>query len=113
MTKLTRLARALGILLAIVAGFVAIPGGLNIALVLVVLGLIAGSTMPKERFIFVALYALVLPVVGAALGNIPMIGAQLSAVAGGLALVAAGAVASAIAIEFYEQLKDGTIGLAK
>jgi hypothetical protein len=112
MTKLTGLARALGILLAIVAGFVAVPG-LNIALVLVVLGLIAGITMPEERFIPVALYVLFLPIVGAALGNIPMIGAQLGAVATGLALLAAGAIASALAIRLFGFVKDDLMALTK
>jgi len=112
MTKITGLARALGIVLAIVAGFVAIPG-LNIALALVVLGLVAGITMPDERFIPVALYVLFLPIVGAALGNIPMIGAKLGAVATGLALVAAGAIASALAIRLYGFVKDDLVALTK
>lgn len=112
MNKLSGLARALGILLAIVAGFVAIPG-LNIALVLVVLGLIAGITTPEERFIAVLLYVLVLPVIGTALGNIPAIGEQLGAVAGGLALVAAGAGATAIGMKLYKIVMDDVMGLAK
>jgi hypothetical protein len=112
MTKLTGLARALGILLAIIAGFVAIPG-VNVALVLVVLGLIAGVTMPEERFIPVALYVLALPIIGAALGNVPTIGAQLGAVATGLALVAAGSLASAIAVRLYALVKDDLMALAK
>ncbi len=110
MTKITGLARALSILLAIIAGFIAIPG-LNVALVLVVLGLISGITMEQERFIAVALYALVLPMVGAALGLIPMVGAQLSAVAGGLAMAAAGALASAIAMRLFAVVKGDLLGL--
>jgi hypothetical protein len=102
----------LGILLAIVAGFVAIPG-VNMALVLVVLGLIAGITMPTDRFIPTLIYVLVLPIVGTALGNIPTVGSQLGAVANGLALLAAGAVASAIAIRLYTITKDDLTALAK
>jgi len=112
MTKLTGLARALGILLAIVAGFVAIPG-LNIALVLVALGLIAGITMPDERFIPTMLYVLVLPIVGTALGNIPTVGDKLAAVATGLALLAAGAVVTVIAMRLYGLVKDDLTALAK
>lgn len=112
MTKISGLARALGILLAIVAGFVAIPG-LNIALVLVALGLISGISMPEERFITVALYVLVLPIIGLALGNVPMIGAQLGAVAVGLALVAAGSLASAIAVRLFALVRDDLMGLTK
>jgi phosphotransferase system glucose/maltose/N-acetylglucosamine-specific IIC component len=82
-------------------------------LVLVVLGLIAGITMPEERFIPVALYVLALPIIGAALGNVPTIGAQLGAVATGLALVAAGSLASAIAVRLYGLVKDDLMALAK
>jgi len=112
MTKLSGLARALGILLAIVAGFVAIPG-LNMGLLLVALGLIAGITLPDERFVPVLLYVIALPIIGAALGNIPTVGTQLGAVATGLALVAAGSVATAIAIRLYGLVKDDMMGLAK
>jgi hypothetical protein len=110
MSKVTGLARALGILLSIVAGFVAIPG-FNVALVLVVLGLISGIAMEQERFTAVALYVLVLPMVGAALGMLPMVGTQLSAVAGGLATTAAGALASAIAIRLFAVVKGDFTGL--
>jgi len=112
MTKLTGLARALGILLAIVGGFVAVPG-LNIALVLVALGLIAGITTPDERFVPVMLYVLILPVVATALGNIPTIGDKLGAVAGGLALLAAGATATMVAMRLFGLVKEDLTALAK
>lgn len=110
MSKVTGLARALGILLAVVAGFIAIPG-LNVALVLVVLGLISGITMAQERFTAVALYVLVLPLVGTALNTIPMIGEKLNTVTGGLALAAAGALGSAIAIRLFAVVKEDLMGL--
>ena len=50
LNKISGLARALYIVLAIIAGFVAL-GRMNVALVLVVLGLIAGISMPKERMV--------------------------------------------------------------
>jgi hypothetical protein len=111
MTKLSGLARALGILLAIIAGFVAIPT-LNVALVLVVLGLIAGISTPDDRFITILLYVLVLPVIGTALGNIPTIGAQLGAVANGLAVLAAGAGATCVAMRLYKIAMGDVTGLA-
>lgn len=110
MSKVTGLARALGILLAVVAGFVAIPG-FNVALVLVVLGLVSGITMEQDRFTTVALYVLVLQMVGAAMGMLPMVGTQLSAVAGGLAMTAAGALASSIAIRLFAIVKGDLTGL--
>ena len=70
LNKISGLARSLYIVLAIVAGFVAM-GGLNVALVLVVLGLIAGISMPRERMVLAAATVIALPIVGAALGNIP------------------------------------------
>src|SRR6476646_7207765 len=108
--KIGGLARALYIVLAIVAGFVALSM-MNVPLVLVVLGLIAGLAMPRERMLLVAALVIALPTVGAALGNIPTIGAQLTAVAINLQLGAAAALASAIAIMLYELVMDGVTGL--
>jgi hypothetical protein len=113
MNKISGLARALGILLAIVAGFVAIPGGLNVALALVVLGLLAGLSTPEDRFVPVLLYVLVLPIIGTALGNIPMVGEQLGKVANGLALLAAGAGATLIAMRLYKIAMGDVTGLTK
>ena len=53
LNKISGLARALYIVLAIVAGFVAL-GMMNVALVLVVLGLIAGIAMPEDRLVLAA-----------------------------------------------------------
>ena len=108
--KIGGLARALYIVLAIVAGFVAI-GMINVGLVLVCLGLLAGLAMPRERMLLVAAIVIVLPTVGAALGTIPMIGAQLTAVAANIQLGAAAALASAIAIFLYELFMDGVQGI--
>ena len=78
LNKIGGLARAIYIILAIVAGFVAL-GMMNVPLVLVVLGLIAGLGDARGRAgpgdgdaWSLALH------VGAALGNIPTIGAQLN-----------------------------------
>ena len=53
LNKISGLARSLYIVLAIVAGFVAL-GGMNVALLLVVLGLIAGISMPRDRLVLAA-----------------------------------------------------------
>jgi len=104
------LARALYILLAIVAGFVAL-GTMNIALILVVLGLIAGIAMQKENYVPAAATALALPIIGAALGQIPSIGAQLTAVCANLQMGVAGALASALAIVLYHLVMGGVMGM--
>ena len=68
LNKLSGLARALYIVLAIVAGFVAL-GAMDVALVLVVLGLIAGISMAKEIWRRPRSTVVALPIVGAALGT--------------------------------------------
>lgn len=110
LNKVSSLARALSIILAVVAGFVAL-GELNTALALVVLGLISGISMPTERMMGVGVTVLVLPAVGAALGNVPAIGAQLGAVAGNVALTAAAALGAALALYLFNMVKTDLMGL--
>ena len=108
--KIGALARALYILLAIVAGFVAL-GTMNVALVLVVLGLIAGLAVPRDRLVMAMVAVIALPLIGAALANLPMIGAQLATVCTNLQLGAAGACATALAMFLYELVMEGVMGL--
>jgi hypothetical protein len=110
LNKIGGLARALYILLAIVAGFVALSM-MNVPLVLVVLGLIAGLAVPRDRMVLLAALVIALPIVGAALGQIPTIGAQLTAVAGNLQMGAAGSLATAMAILLYELVMEGVTGI--
>ena len=110
MKKIGGLARALYILLAIVAGVVTL-GTMDVALILVVLGLIAGLSMPRERMVLAAAAVIALPTVGAALGHIPAVGAQLTAICGNLQTGIAGAFASALAMLMYELTMDGVMGL--
>ena len=111
LNKIGGLARALYILLAIVAGFVAL-GTMNVALVLVVLGLIAGISMPRERMVLAGVAMLALPIVGGALGTIPAVGTQLAAVCANLQVGVAGAFAMALAILLYELGMEGVMGMA-
>ena len=110
MTKISGLARTLYILLAIVAGFVALRA-MPVALVLVALGLVAGISLPKERMVLAAATILALPKLGAALEKIPAIGAQLNAVMMNLQLGMAGAFAMAMVLILYELAMDGVTGL--
>jgi len=110
LTKICGLARSLYIVLAIVAGFVALSM-MNVPLVIVVLGLIAGLAMPQERYLMAGVTALVLPIIGTALSQIPAVGAQLNAVAGNLQMGVAGALASALAIVLYNLVVEGVTGL--
>ena len=108
--KIGGLARALAILLAIVAAFVAL-GTMNIPLVLVILGLVAGLAMAEERMLVTLAAIIALPIIGTALSQIPTIGAQLNAVALNLQMAMAGAVATAIAIKLFHLAMEGAMGV--
>ena len=110
LNKVSGLARALYIVLAIIAGFIAL-GGLDVALVLLVLGLIAGITMPRERLVLAMAAVIALPLVGEALTQVPTIGAQLNAVMANLQLGIAGAATSALTIMLYGLVMEGVTGL--
>ena len=109
--KIGGLARALAIILAIVAGFMALTM-MNVPLVLVVLGLVAGLAMTEDRLLVSVAIVIALPIIGAALAHIPTIGAQLNAVALNLQMAMCGSVATAIAIRLYQLTMDGVMGLA-
>ncbi len=111
LNKLCGLSRSLYIVLAIVGGFVAL-GGINVALLLIALGLIAGVAMPETRYVPAAATVIALPIIGTALSHIPMIGAQLNAVTANLQMGIAGALASALALVLYHLVVDGVTGLA-
>jgi hypothetical protein len=108
--KIGGLARALAILLAIVAGFVAL-NMIDVPLVLLVLGLVAGLALTDERMVVNVALVIALPLVGAALAHIPTIGAQLNAVALNLQMAMAGAVATAVAIRMYHLTVGGLMGI--
>lgn len=108
--KIGGLARALAILLAIVAGFVAL-NMINVPLVLLVLGLVAGLALTDERMVVNVALVIALPLIGAALAHLPTIGAQLNAVALNLQMAMAGAVATAMAIRMYHLTIDGLMGV--
>jgi prepilin signal peptidase PulO-like enzyme (type II secretory pathway) len=110
MMKIGDIARTLYIVLAVVAGFVAL-GRVDVALVLVVLGLISGISMPDDRNVIAAVLVVALPLIGTALTHIPAIGAQLNAVALNLQAAMAGAVATAVAIRLAKLAMDGVTGL--
>jgi len=103
--KIGGLARLLATLLAIVAGFVALPANINVALVLVVLGLIAGLRYKPEEAMSLFLVVLVLPLAGLALATIPEIGDKLNAVFNNIALAAAAVAATVIAMRLYNNTR--------
>ena len=108
--KIGGLARALAIILAVVAGFVAVPM-MNVPLTLIVLGLIAGVALTDERMVVNVALVIALPIIGTALVHIPAVGAQLNAVALNLQMAMAGAVATAMAIRMYHLVMAGVMGV--
>lgn len=105
MNKVYAVARALAILLAVAAAFTAVPD-LNVAAVLVLLGVIAGVGASTDDAMRVFMAVLVLPVVGAALGSIPEVGGQLGAIANNLGLNIAGVAATVIVRRIFALVKN-------
>jgi hypothetical protein len=103
--KLAGAARLVATLLAIVAGFVAIPN-FNVALVLVILGLIAGLKYKPENVLGLFFAVVTLPLAGAALANIPAIGSQLNAVALNIEIAAASIAAIMIAMRLINNSRE-------
>ena len=110
LNKIGGLARALYVVLAIVAGFVAL-GGMNIPLILVVLGLIAGLAMDRGKLVVAMVAVVALPFMGTALATIPTIGGQLNAVMLNLQMGVAGASVTALMIMLYELIMESMAGL--
>ena len=72
MEKVTGIAGSLAVILAVVAGFVAIPG-LDTGLLLLILGIVGGVTAGQDTAVRMFLAVLTLPVIGTALGGIPVV----------------------------------------
>jgi hypothetical protein len=106
--RISALSRIAYTLLAVVAGIVAIPGldGATLTTTLIVLGLIAGiSIRESNQLMFLAIAAIVLPLLSGVLASFPGIGTQLSAIAANLGVAVAGGVVSAVALSLYDNTR--------
>ena len=110
MEKISGIASALGVLLAIIAAFVAVPG-VEMSLVLLILGIIGGVAASQDGAVRVYLAVLVLPAVGAALGAVPMVGEHLTAIFNNLAVAAAGIAAALIVRRLIDMVMSAVTGL--
>jgi hypothetical protein len=112
--KVAGLARLLAILLAIVVAFVTL-GALDTALVLFVLGLIAGLGYEEDNIVRLFLVVLVLPVVGAGLMTIdsvlPQFGSHLAAIAANILMAASGAATTVVVMRLINFVKGDLAGL--
>ena len=75
------------------------------------LGLIAGITLPQDRYVTAGVTVIALPILGAAIAHLPSVGAQLAAVCGNLQLGMAGALVTAMVMRLYGLAVDGVPGL--
>jgi hypothetical protein len=112
LNKICGLAGALGIALAIVAGFVAIPN-LDTGLALVVLGIVGGITAPDESVPRTGLGTIALPVAATALATIPTVGTHLAGVATGIGTLAAGSFSCAVLIRVVKMAIASVTSLGK
>lgn len=108
LNKVAGLARALAVILAIVAVFVAIP---NIALVLVLLGVIAGFAYGDDGIKLLVVTALALGFAGAAAGNIPEVGGHLTGILTNVGLAVGGALLTRVILRLYEVVAGDLKGL--
>jgi len=108
--KVAGLARALAIVLAIVAAFVAIP--VQVPIILLVLGLVAGLLYAADDFVRLGVFALVLPLAGAAVGMLPAVGTQLAAILANVGIAVGGILVTRIVLRLYETLVGDLKGLA-
>ena len=82
---------------------------MNVPLVLVILGLVAGLAMAEDRLVLSTVTLIALPIIGTALGTIPSVGAQLAAICTNLQMAIAGALATTIAIRLYHMKSVGEV----
>lgn len=107
MQKLVSLFWLVGVLLAIVSVFVAIPD-VNVAAILVVLGILVGFGYDGDATRALTIFVLVLayPAVGAALGSIPVAGEKLGDIAFNFGLFVAGVAACIMAQRVFGLARD-------
>ena len=109
LTKVAGLARAVAVILAIVAGFVAIPT--NVALILVLLGVLAGFAYGEDGTKLLVVTALALGFAGAAAGNIPEVGDKVAAALTNVGLAVGGALLTRVVLRLYDVVVGDLKGL--
>ena len=106
--KISVAGRLLAIIVAVVAGVVTIPN-VDVNLVLIVLGLIAGLSVKNEHFTMFMVAVVALPVIATVLTGIPSIGTQLGAIFSNFGVAVAASMAMAFALGTIQNAKaDGS-----
>ena len=99
---LAKIVRLVAVLFAVVAGLVAIP---QAAVIIAVLGLVAGWFVEEDRRINYMLATLTLALVHGALGPIPAIGGYLTDVLGSLSALLNAGACTVIVMAIYDRVK--------
>ena len=99
---LTKIVRLVAVLFAVVAGLVAIP---QAAVIIAVLGLIAGWFVEEERRMNYMMATLTLALVHGALGPIPAIGGYLTDVLGSVSALLNAGACTVIVMAIYDRVK--------
>ena len=99
---LAKIVRLVAVLFAVVAGLVAIPQS---AVIIAVLGLVAGWFVEEDRRINYMLATLTLALVHGALGSIPAIGGYLTDVLGSLSALLNAGACTVIVMAIYDRVK--------
>jgi len=99
---LAKIVRLVAVLFAVVAGLVAIPQS---AVVIAVLGIVAGWFVEEDRRINYMLATLTLALVHGALGPIPVIGGFLTDVLGSLSALLNAGACTVIVMAIYDRVK--------
>ena len=111
MNKVYALARLAAVLVAIAGAFVVVP---QAALILLVLGGIAGIAVDEDNRTRLYIVALTLSAISASklLDTIPTAGSYLTAIVGGLAIAYGGAAIVAILVALALRIKNDWVGSA-
>ena len=99
---LAKIVRLVAVLFAVVAGLVAIP---QAAVIIAVLGLIAGWFVEEERRMNYMMATLTLALVHGALGPIPAIGGYLTDVLGSVSALLNAGACTVIVMAIYDRVK--------
>ncbi len=99
---LAKIVRLVAVLFAVVAGLVAIP---QAAVIIAVLGLVAGWFVEEERRMNYMMATLTLALVHGALGPIPAIGGYLTDVLGSVSALLNAGACTVIVMAIYDRVK--------
>ena len=99
---LAKIVRLVAVLFAVVAGLVAIP---QAAVIIAVLGLVAGWFVEEERRMNYMMATLTLALVHGALGPIPAIGGYLTDVLASLSALLNAGACTVIVMAIYDRIK--------